>query len=118
MINSRWWWSSRLGKFQDGGHLSSCACFGKIQDGGGHLFPCTDASVDSPDGDHASLFLMVLRYKIQDGARATSLKFNVAAAFSHNILHTLYFFRNFSSTSLFDDFDSTDASFGQMLRYL
>ena len=64
----------------------------RIQDGGGHLFACTDASVNSQDGDHASLFLMVLRYKIQDGARAPSLKLNVATAFSHNILHTLYFF--------------------------
>ena len=71
--------------------------------GGGHLFACTTASVNSQDGDHASLFLMVLRYKIQDGAHS------FATAFYHNILHTI---------SLFDDFVSTDASFGQMLRFI
>ena len=60
------------------------------------------------------MLLVVLRYTIQDGARTPLLNFNGQ---HRNILHTLYFFPNFSST-LFDDFDLTDGSFPQMLCYL
>ena len=71
---------------------------------------------------------VVVRLRVQEGGhahalgavsiynsrwRAPSLKFNVVRV--EYILHTLYFSCNFSSTSLFNDFDSTDASFHQML---
>ena len=71
--------------------------------------------------DASRKFKMVLvddstEFKIYNSRwRVPSLKFNVVTA--KYILHTLYFSCNFSSTSLFNDFDSTDANF-QMLRYL
>ena len=64
---------------------------------------------------------------LQDGGHACfGMRFKMVCAFAkvqcgNSIIYITYFyvlFRNFSNPSLFDDFDSTDPSFRQMLRYL